>query len=376
MAEVTKIEASKAKKTFSAGKETTDSRIVSSTMSSSKPHVATQQVPDEILNNQELQKAISDLPTNYNFEIPKTIWRLQQKDAKTVALQMPEGLLIFAIPIAQILEQFAHVETLIMGDVTYGACCVDDFSARALGADFLIHYGHSCLVPIDRTSINMLYVFVDIQIDMRHFLDTVRFNFAPQTHLALVSTVQFVTTLQSSKQALEADYTVTIPRAHPLSPGEILGCTSPRLPPGVDAIIYLGDGRFHLESVMIANPKLSAYRYDPYAKVFSREGYDTERMHRNRQAAIETARKATKFGLILGVGSWPVCPLSLPDLACLHRNTWKARVAGCVGDIGSSTQSRQQRLHSGVVIGDLPSQASTICRRGGLGSDSMPKAIY
>jgi 2-(3-amino-3-carboxypropyl)histidine synthase len=57
---------------------------------------------------------------------------------------------------------------------------------------------------------------------MRHWLDTVRFNFAPQTHLALVSTVQFVTTLQSSKEALEADYTVTIPRAHPLSPGEIL----------------------------------------------------------------------------------------------------------------------------------------------------------
>lgn len=32
-----------------------------------------------------------------------------------------------------------------MGDVTYGACCVDDFTARALGVDFLVHYGHSCL---------------------------------------------------------------------------------------------------------------------------------------------------------------------------------------------------------------------------------------
>lgn len=32
-----------------------------------------------------------------------------------------------------------------MGDVTYGACCVDDYTARALGADFLVHYGHSCL---------------------------------------------------------------------------------------------------------------------------------------------------------------------------------------------------------------------------------------
>jgi 2-(3-amino-3-carboxypropyl)histidine synthase len=33
-----------------------------------------------------------------------------------------------------------------MGDVTYGACCVDDFSAVALRCDFLLHYGHSCLV--------------------------------------------------------------------------------------------------------------------------------------------------------------------------------------------------------------------------------------
>ena len=32
-----------------------------------------------------------------------------------------------------------------MGDVTYGACCVDDFSAKSLGADLMVHYGHSCL---------------------------------------------------------------------------------------------------------------------------------------------------------------------------------------------------------------------------------------
>ncbi len=42
-------------------------------------------------------------------------------------------------------NRFAGVSTIIMGDVTYGACCVDDFTARALGADFMVHYGHSCL---------------------------------------------------------------------------------------------------------------------------------------------------------------------------------------------------------------------------------------
>ena len=42
-------------------------------------------------------------------------------------------------------SRFTDADTLIMGDVTYGACCVDDYTAKALGADLLVHYGHSCL---------------------------------------------------------------------------------------------------------------------------------------------------------------------------------------------------------------------------------------
>ena len=42
-------------------------------------------------------------------------------------------------------RRFASVEILILGDVTYGACCVDDYTARALDAQLLVHYGHSCL---------------------------------------------------------------------------------------------------------------------------------------------------------------------------------------------------------------------------------------
>jgi diphthamide biosynthesis enzyme Dph1/Dph2-like protein len=43
------------------------------------------------------------------------------------------------------LRRFTSALTIIMGDVTYGACCVDDYTALALGCDMLIHYGHSCL---------------------------------------------------------------------------------------------------------------------------------------------------------------------------------------------------------------------------------------
>ena len=132
------------------------------------------QIPKEILENADLNASISVLPSNYNFEIHKTVWRVKQTEAKRVALQFPEGLLMFACTIADIVERFTSAETIIMGDVTYGACCVDDFTARALGADLMVHYGHSCLVPIDATTIKMLYVFVDIKIDNQHVIDTLK----------------------------------------------------------------------------------------------------------------------------------------------------------------------------------------------------------
>ena len=85
------------------------------------------------------------------------------------------------------------------------------------------------------------------------------------TRLALVSTIQFVAALARLKDDLSADipdpygqndtrneagelevsrprlftakYECTIPRSKPLSPGEILGCTSPHLSDEVDAIL-------------------------------------------------------------------------------------------------------------------------------------------
>jgi 2-(3-amino-3-carboxypropyl)histidine synthase len=208
---------------------------------------------------------------------------------------------MFACTIADIIEQFTEADVVIMGDVTYGACCVDDFTARSLGADLLVHYGHSCLVPIDMTSgIQMLYIFVGIQIDTKHLIDSLRLNFARQSTIALVSTIQFVSTLQAVVKELQAEFRVVLPQSKPLSPGEILGCTSPRLPDDTQYLVYLGDGRFHLESVMIANPDVEAYRYDPYSKVLSRERYDHVTMLANREAALRTASEAETFGLILG----------------------------------------------------------------------------
>nr|MBE5724738.1 putative diphthamide biosynthesis protein 1 [Cucujiformia] len=182
-----------------------------------------------------------------------------------------------------------------------GACCVDDLTAKSLRVDLLVHYGHSCLIPINQMQgLKVLYVFVDIKIDPLHFMETIKHNFSLNTKLGLVSTVQFLTTLHGvSNELKDIGYEISIPQSKPLSAGEILGCTAPILQ-DCDVIIYLGDGRFHLEASMIANPKIQAYRYDPYEKKLTKEYYDNKQMNMIRKAFVDEGSKAAKFGIILG----------------------------------------------------------------------------
>lgn len=257
------------------------------------------QIPEHIINSAPLNQSIEALPKNYNFEIHKTVHHIIKFQIKRVALQMPEGLHMFACTISDILTEATGVETVILCDVTYGACCVDDYTATALGCDMLVHYGHSCLVPIDKTNIRTLYVFVDIRFDLMHFVNIINENLPKNSRIALFATIQFVASAHAAKSLL-TDFQVVTPQAKPLSPGEILGCTSPKLSSDFDCIVYLGDGKFHLESVLIHNPSIKAYRYDPYTGIMTLEEYDHADMLSSRLDAITKAKKSKKWGLILG----------------------------------------------------------------------------
>ena len=97
---------------------------------------------------------------------------------------------MYGCMLSDIFEYFTNSEVYLSCNITYGACCVDDLSADELGADFLIHYGHSCLVPITQTTVKCMYVFVDIFIDTEHLVKTVEFNFADKgTRLFVLGTI-------------------------------------------------------------------------------------------------------------------------------------------------------------------------------------------
>ncbi|XXQ37264.1 2-(3-amino-3-carboxypropyl)histidine synthase subunit 1 [Plasmodiophora brassicae] len=240
------------------------------------------------------------LPSNYEFEIEKTVRRCLQDNVRCVALQFPEGLLAYACTIGDLLTTFTSVDdVIVLGDVTYGACCIDDYTAAALQTDLLVHYGHSCLVPISTSRIPCLYVFVDIQIDVNHLVDTVDASFDPSSRICLAGTIQFESAIAAASQAL-GDRAL-VPQCRPLSRGEVLGCTAPSLAEGTcDALVFVADGRFHLESMMMANPWLDAYRYDPYGKRLTREAFAHDRLMTARQLAVNEAVHAKSWGIILG----------------------------------------------------------------------------
>ena len=331
------------------------------TTSATKPsstvvrHFVGNQIPLAILNDPNLARAVKPLPANYSFEIHKTIWRLRTGNVSRLALQFPEGLLLYATTLADIFKVFVTSikDVVILGDVTYGACCVDDYAATALGCDFLVHYGHSCLVPVSMTTCKTLYVFVDILFDEEHLVQSIRKNFPNRTDkIALAGTIQFASAIGKVRETLRPFYECfDVGRTKPLSPGEVLGCTAPSLGDGEvmgarsgdsmgeegkkahDAIVFVADGRFHLEAMMIANPNVPAYRYDPYERVLTREYYDHVGMQNVRKSMILRAKKAKKFGLILGTLGRQGNPAVLARLERLFESRNKETVVFLISEI-------------------------------------------
>ena len=83
--------------------------------------------------HKQLASDCSSLPENYSFQIAKTIHRARETNVTRIALQFPEGLILYATTISNIIWRHTKVaSTLILGNVTYGACCIDDLSAKKL----------------------------------------------------------------------------------------------------------------------------------------------------------------------------------------------------------------------------------------------------
>eukprot|EP00727_Mastigamoeba_balamuthi_P002871 m51a1_g12581 hypothetical protein (619) ;mRNA; f:1243-4005 len=238
-----------------------------------------------------------------DFSVESTVELIRSSGARKVALQFPEGLLAHADGLAKTFEQRLGVEVVILADCTYGACCIDDELTKALGASLLVHYGHARVVPDEEApKSRVAYVHVTAPAgDGVALAEAAAATLPPHSRVVLCSTAQFLPAAGVAVGALEArGFTAKlIPTSGgDLREGEVLGCTAHTLPVGsADAILYVGDGRFHVEAAAIANPTIPTYRYDPYTEAFTLEAHDVAGLALARKRAIAKARSAKLVGI-------------------------------------------------------------------------------
>ncbi|PGH01949.1 diphthamide biosynthesis protein 2 [Helicocarpus griseus UAMH5409] len=63
-----------------------------------------------------------------------------------------------------------HPRLYILGDTSYGTCCVDEVAAEHVDADVVVHYGRACLSPTARLPV--IYVFTHRQLDPGPVIET------------------------------------------------------------------------------------------------------------------------------------------------------------------------------------------------------------
>jgi diphthamide biosynthesis protein 2 len=67
-------------------------------------------------------------------------------------------------------EKDVEERLFILGDTSYGACCVDEVAAEHVDADIVVHYGRSCLSPPSRLPV--IYVFTERPLELEPLVST------------------------------------------------------------------------------------------------------------------------------------------------------------------------------------------------------------
>ena len=219
--------------------------------------------------------------SGYELDIEKAREELDEMGARSILLQVPDGLIRKA---GRILEEIG-LNGAIWGGTCYGAC---DLPQDIGDADALVHVGHSEIPNLD---VDYPVVYIEAW--------AVRFADIPQElferlegKVGLYSTVQYRKHLDKVKNALEEEgFDVLIEEGDDRIkyPGQILGCNYSAIAKGADSHLYIGSGRFHpigLSLVSGANVVI----FNPSTGEVSETGELADKMLRKRHAAITASQ--------------------------------------------------------------------------------------
>jgi len=238
----------------------------------------------------------------FKLEEKRLEQEIKKRRVKRVLLQLPNGLKPNSPSLAAAIER-AGATAIISGDPCYGACDIAIAEAQELGADLIIHYGHTMMLK--RTEVPIIYFEARAKIPIKKVVRKAVNLLKSWKKIGLVTTVQHIENLDEAREVLSsAGKEVYIGDAcDMLYPGQILGCNylnAKSIASNVEAFLFIGGGHFHPLGLALATMK-PVVAADPFEeKAYSLDD-DVRRILRKRWAEIEEAKKAEIYGVIVGL---------------------------------------------------------------------------
>jgi 2-(3-amino-3-carboxypropyl)histidine synthase len=237
----------------------------------------------------------------YDLELDEVCQTIEKNGYKNIMLQFPEGLKRAATEVKDIIENRTKADVLISADLCFGACDTP-LALEPLGMDFLVQFGHT-EIPNLKYPIPVMFVEAHSNLDVIPAVKKAIKLLAKK--VGLITTSQHIHKLTEVRNYLEQqgfETEVGEASGRTASDGQVLGCdlsSATSISSFVDCFLFVGSGNFHALGVAIATKK-PVIIADPY-KNEARDCHEIkDRMMRQRFGAIERAKDALSFGIIIG----------------------------------------------------------------------------
>jgi 2-(3-amino-3-carboxypropyl)histidine synthase len=229
---------------------------------------------------------------------------IDKRNAKRVLIQLPEGLKAEGPRLATVVEK-AGALPIILADPCYGACDLAIQEAEILRADLLVHFGHSQITTQPR--VPTIYIEAKAEIGIKDAVNKALPHLKDWKRLGLATTVQHVDMLSEARELLiKAGKSVAIGDTGKLKyAGQVIGCNysnAKAISKDVEAFLFIGGGKFHAIGLSLATAK-PVIVADPYEKRAYTIDNEVQRIMKQRWANIYEAKKAEKFGVLIGLKS-------------------------------------------------------------------------